>query len=285
MRFLSLLSLLVLAAALGCAPGAPELKRTRVDHKHGDFTKHYAESEFATSRNKAYSVELIVLDGTLKKGENKVDLIIHDRNDADVMGAAVEVTPWMPDMGHGAFETPVVIERGGGLYSVENLVLSMGGRWEIRVKIAAEGGEDEAVFLFPDVPDKVMTHGHRGRKTMRRPAAIDTGTSVLSETGIFRVRYRPESGPEVPINRVQKWILHVERPDGSPVTDAEVAIHGEMPEHGHGMPTRPRVTRNLGNGDYLVDGLKFQMPGWWVVGFEIRSGGKTDTAAFNLDLK
>lgn len=38
-----------------------------------------------------------------------------------------------------------------------------------------------------------------------------------------------------------------------------------MSQHGHGLPTRPQVTQNLGNGDYLVEGTKFQMGGWWVM--------------------
>ena len=37
-----------------------------------------------------------------------------------------------------------------------------------------------------------------------------------------------------------------------------------MPEHGHGFPTVPEVTEYLGDGKYLVEGLKFSMPGWWV---------------------
>ena len=38
-------------------------------------------------------------------------------------------------------------------------------------------------------------------------------------------------------------------------------VDGDMPQHGHGLPTRPRVTRNLGNGDYQIEGVKFQMGG------------------------
>ncbi len=58
-----------------------------------------------------------------------------------------------------------------------------------------------------------------------------------------------------------------------------------MPQHGHGLPTRPQVTKNLGNGDYLVEGMKFQMGGWWVVDFTIDTAGKHDTVRFNMILK
>ena len=63
---------------------------------------------------------------------------------------------------------------------------------------------------------------------------------------------------------MHQWTLHVERADGTPVDDATITVDGDMPQHGHGMPTQPQVTENLGNGDYLVDGLKFQMGGWWL---------------------
>ena len=58
-----------------------------------------------------------------------------------------------------------------------------------------------------------------------------------------------------------------------------------MPEHGHRLPTQPKVTKNFGDGTYLVEGIKFSMPGWWVMTFAIKAGGKTDTVTFNLQLK
>ena len=103
-----------------------------------------------------------------------------------------------------------------------------------------------------------------------------------SAQGGFRVSYRTD-GP-VPVGRLHAWTLHVARPDGTPVTDAVVAVDGDMPEHRHGLPTRPRVTRHLGNGDYLVEGVKFQMGGWWVMEVTVDAGGRHDVAKFNLRL-
>ena len=84
---------------------------------------------------------------------------------------------------------------------------------------------------------------------------------------------------------MHSWTLHVETKEGRPVTDATVKIDGDMPQHGHGLPTRPRVTRNLGNGDYLVEGVKFQMGGWWVMEFTVATGESSDVAKFNLKLQ
>jgi hypothetical protein len=39
------------------------------------------------------------------------------------------------------------------------------------------------------------------------------------------------------------------------------------------------------HGDYLVEGMKFQMPGWWYVSFDIAANGKQDTLRFDFVLK
>jgi hypothetical protein len=44
------------------------------------------------------------------------------------------------------------------------------------------------------------------------------------------------------------------------------------------------VTQNLGTGTYLVEGMKFQMHGWWTVTFAISAAGKSDMVTFNLRL-
>jgi len=63
-----------------------------------------------------------------------------------------------------------------------------------------------------------------------------------------------------------------------------VGVDGGMPQHGHGLPTKPRMTRQLGNGDYVIDGMKFNMGGWWVVKFHLASAAGADSVVFNLKL-
>jgi hypothetical protein len=123
---------------------------------------------------------------------------------------------------------------------------------------------------------------HAGAKGV--PEGLDYGTERLSEQGAYRVSYKSQPA-RVPVNLMHSWTLHVETPAGQPVTDAAVDVGGDMPQHGHGLPTRPRVTRNLGNGDYLVEGMKFQMGGWWVMEFTVASSGRSDIAKFNLMLQ
>src|SRR5262245_38384975 len=90
------------------------------------------------------------------------------------------------------------------------------------------------------------------------PAGRDYSTTRLSDQGLFRVSYA-SSRDIVPVNQMHKWTLHVETSDGQLVENAIISVDGDMPEHGHGLPTRPQVTQYLGDGDYLVEGIKFQM--------------------------
>ena len=116
------------------------------------------------------------------------------------------------------------------------------------------------------------------------PPGAEYAAERVSEAGKFRASWRADANP-VPVGRMHTWTLHVARADGTAVTDAAIQVDGDMPQHGHGLPTRPRVTRNLGNGDYLVEGIKFQMGGWWVMQFDIAAGGQSDKVRFNLQLK
>ena len=70
--------------------------------------------------------------------------------------------------------------------------------------------------------------------------------------------------------------------NGQAVSDAIITIGGGMPQHGHGFPTRPRVTNNLGNGWYEISGLRFNMGGWWELKLSITTPAGTDTVTFNL---
>jgi hypothetical protein len=109
----------------------------------------------------------------------------------------------------------------------------------------------------------------------------DYGISQISDQGLFRVSYTAE---EIQINQMHEWTIHVETADGEPVENAQITVDGGMPEHGHGLPTVPQVTDYLGDGDYRVEGVRFQMQGWWIVTFHIDADGVTDTVTFNLTL-
>jgi hypothetical protein len=116
------------------------------------------------------------------------------------------------------------------------------------------------------------------------PAEAGLAFSAVSEQGLYRVTAMPELDP-IEINELHTWTLHVETMDGTPVDGATLSVDGDMPAHGHGMPTRPQVTGALGGGDYLVEGMKFQMGGEWVIDVTIEVDGVTDRAHLDVLLK
>jgi hypothetical protein len=116
------------------------------------------------------------------------------------------------------------------------------------------------------------------------PSDLDYSTTRSSDKGLFKISYTASTGT-VPINQMHQWTLHLETKDGQPVENAVISVDGDMPQHGHGLPTRPRVIKYLGNGDYLVDGMKFQMGGWWLMDFTVNANSETDAVHFNMMLK
>lgn len=113
------------------------------------------------------------------------------------------------------------------------------------------------------------------------PAAAPN--SRQTDNGLYRVSFTSALDP-IAINQLHNWTVHVETADGRPVEDAQITVDGGMPAHGHGLPTQPQVTQNLGNGDYLVEGMRFQMPGAWIVRFDIAADGQSDGVTFDLAL-
>ena len=115
------------------------------------------------------------------------------------------------------------------------------------------------------------------------PKELDYSRTRRSDTGLYSATIKPK-GDSIPKGKLQSWTIHLETAAGLPVDSASVTVDGGMPQHGHGLPTKPRVTRSLGNGDHLVEGLKFNMGGWWVVKFRVQAPAGTDSVTFNLKL-
>jgi hypothetical protein len=107
--------------------------------------------------------------------------------------------------------------------------------------------------------------------------------SWTSKRGLFIVSYQSELEP-LQINQLHSWLLHLENPNGVPINDAKIEVDGGMPEHDHGLATRPRVTAAPGEGDYQLDGLRFHMHGDWELLLTIVADGKTDTVVVNVTL-
>ena len=90
------------------------------------------------------------------------------------------------------------------------------------------------------------------------PEDLDVRMTRPSEHLAYVVSMRPLR-PQVPINELHSWEILVTSAAGQPVPHARIGFDGGMPQHHHGFPTSPRVTADLGDGRYRLDGMKFSM--------------------------
>ena len=116
-----------------------------------------------------------------------------------------------------------------------------------------------------------------------RPAAAEFGLGPRVSANRLYVATL-ETAAELRTRKMQTVRVAVVDGDGHAVEGATLAIDGGMPEHGHGLPTRPRMTRMLGAGAYEVEGVRFNMGGWWELKVTITSERGADTVTFNLSL-
>ena len=108
-------------------------------------------------------------------------------------------------------------------------------------------------------------------------------TAKLSAKQHYQVGFISKLDPIV-INTMHAWIIHIENKMGEAVLNAELNVVGGMPDHNHGLPTHPQITKDLGNGGYLLEGMKFHMGGWWQVTISIREDDIADNVTFDLNL-
>jgi hypothetical protein len=112
------------------------------------------------------------------------------------------------------------------------------------------------------------------------PQDLDLALDKPSTAGVYRVALVPPAQPAA-INQIHSWKVKLATPDGQPVRGATFGVDGGMPQHGHGLPTKPRVTRELADGTYQLDGMKFSMTGWWELKLAIQGAAGTDQVTFN----
>lgn len=86
------------------------------------------------------------------------------------------------------------------------------------------------------------------------------------------------------INQIHSWHIRLLDPSAQPVAVEQLSVTGGMPEHDHGLPTQPQVTTRLDNGDYLLEGVRFHMPGKWQLIIDFTKDGEDDRAVIDFQL-
>lgn len=116
---------------------------------------------------------------------------------------------------------------------------------------------------------------------MAPPADLDLAREKQTAEGRYTVSIAPEAEP-FERGKLHAWIVTVRTPGGEPVEGATLTIDGGMPQHGHGLPTAPAVTAALGDGRYRVEGVRFNMGGWWEFKVKVAASAGEDNVTFNL---
>lgn len=130
----------------------------------------------------------------------------------------------------------------------------------------------------------VLARGARaGLFTRPLPDGLDRSLTRLSERGLYRATLSPDVMP-ITTAQMHAWTVTLQTVAGVPVTRAGMRIGGGMPQHGHGLPTAPQMTKNLGDGRYLIEGVKFNMRGWWTFEIAIADAVGADVVIFNIVL-
>ena len=127
--------------------------------------------------------------------------------------------------------------------------------------------------LEPEAPDNIIQSGAFSKASP---------TIVSADDKKYTVTLYSNQTP-IPMQAIHSWTVHIEK-EGKPVENAKIYIHGGMPAHRHGFPTKPRVNKYLGKGDYLIEGVKFSMIGEWEMRINIKEPGKRDRAVFRIKL-
>lgn len=253
------------------------------------FTKHFNNSIFRITEKEFFSVEILTGEKELKMlGKNSSGIIIHNNEDEDVEDADITVTARSAEAGHDAVQKLPLTEKGAGLYVLEGAVLQANGLRELRVALRKDGRDDTAVFFFPDALRESLSAGKYDAAYLKglaeKRSFDDVSATRLSKKGSLRVTYSSESGA-VPLVKVHNWKIKVDTAEGRPVNGAEITIEGRMSEHGHGLPAKPFVTKDLGNGNYVAEGMKFNMSGMWEVTLNIKAGDISDSVVFNVSVE
>ena len=115
---------------------------------------------------------------------------------------------------------------------------------------------------------------------MSPPKDLDLALTRTTVDSKYVVTLKPPAKPAA-INQLHAWQVKVASATGTPVAGAHIKVDGGMPQHGHGLPTRPQVTRELPDGGYLIEGMKFSMTGWWEIKLAIDGPAGADRVTFN----
>jgi len=107
--------------------------------------------------------------------------------------------------------------------------------------------------------------------------AAGSSTVTVNVTSKQKIFTATVTHPDpLPVEQLHVWTVRLFDRKHHAVTRARIKVTGDMPAHGHGLPTAP-VAVARGRGVYQLQGMMFQMPGLWYVQLRVRAGNRLDT--------
>jgi hypothetical protein len=113
-------------------------------------------------------------------------------------------------------------------------------------------------------------------------AIAEVPGAIMSDNGLYQVVVVNDLS-KAPLNEFVSIGAKVFGRDDQLIDGAVVTVNGGMPSHGHGLPTSPEAAETCG-GSYLIEGLKFTMPGHWVIILDIVAQDGPDRVKVEFEL-
>ncbi|WP_155472202.1 6-bladed beta-propeller [Pseudoduganella buxea] len=114
--------------------------------------------------------------------------------------------------------------------------------------------------------------------------ALHDGGSTPSNGGNFVIDYR-SSSTSFTAGKDNALSFQVRKYNGASVDDSiKIRVSAMMPSHYHGLNQNPQLNKT-NDGNWLVEGINFHMPGHWQVYFDIDNGIVVERAQVDIVVK
>ncbi|MEM1007390.1 MAG: FixH family protein [Myxococcota bacterium] len=114
--------------------------------------------------------------------------------------------------------------------------------------------------------------------------SCSTGVNRRSVSTERFLTIRSTMSPEQSVTGQNTMFLTLRSKDGTPFEDAKIQVIPDMPQHGHGSSEQSIVTP-MGDGEYKVFPVTFQMPGAWQIRIQVNVQGKVQQEVFSVDVQ
>ncbi|MGF1727014.1 FixH family protein [Photobacterium nomapromontoriensis] len=99
---------------------------------------------------------------------------------------------------------------------------------------------------------------------IRYPSWASSSLPLTSLSEHYKITAQPIE-KSIKLNKIQSWSITIKDNTGAPVQGLSFEVNGGMPTHQHGFPTQPKLIQEAMPGEYIIDGLKFNMTGRWEI--------------------